>query len=68
MTLDEGVDRGLSGDTYPIYGFLPNDRKYRKKDIEKYEAELIQMIDDGQYTKLGKCPMVEGKRQMYVKL
>lgn len=34
MTLDEGVDRGLSGDTYTIYGFLPNDRKYRKRILK----------------------------------
>lgn len=66
--LNEGVNRCNTGDTYTLYGFLPNDRKYRKKDIDQYEAELIVLIDNNQYTTLSKCPAVEGRRQMFVKV
>lgn len=66
--LNEGVARSLSGDTSTIYGFLPDDHKYRKKDIDQYESELISLIDSGQYSLLSKCPAVKDKRQMYVKV
>lgn len=66
--LSEGVNRCHTGDTYTIYGFLPEDYKYRKVDIDKYEAELISLIDSGEYTELTKCPPVDGIRQMYSKV
>lgn len=68
QVLNEGVDRCNAGDTYTLYGFLPEDRKYRKKDLEQYEVELIKLIEDGTYTKLLKCPPVDGKKQMFMKV
>lgn len=65
--LDEGLNKCPFDDSYPISGFLPNDRRYRLKDIEKYEAELIRLIDNGQYDKLVKCPEIRGKRPLFRK-
>lgn len=36
--------------------FLPDERKYRKEDLDKYEVELQNRIADGRFTRLAVLP------------
>lgn len=42
------------GDVTTIYGFLPEDRKYKREDILTFQSQLQDLIDKGSFTKLKK--------------
>lgn len=42
------------GDVSTIYGFLPEDRKYKREDILTFQSQLQDLIDKGSFTKLKK--------------
>lgn len=65
--LQEGLKRCKSGETSNLYGFLPEEHKYRREDIEKYEVELLRLIDNAKFTELQRLPSDNGKRQLYIK-
>lgn len=54
--IEKGVDEHTKGDEGTVYLFLPQERKYRKADLDKYEAELQQRIADGSFTRLSVLP------------
>ncbi|MBP9993474.1 MAG: DUF4145 domain-containing protein [bacterium] len=54
--IEKGIDEHPKGAEGTIYMFLPEERKYRKTDLDKYEAELQQHIADGTFTKLSVLP------------
>ena len=54
--LTRGVDGYKAGEEGTVYAFLPEERKYRKEDLDKFEAELQTRIADGRYTRLSVLP------------
>lgn len=64
--LEQGMKHYSIGSRYPLRAYLPEEYKYRKEDIERFETELTKMIDEGNYTKLSKeGEPEEGKRQLF---
>ena len=53
--LEKGIDDQQTGAEGTVYMFLP-ERKYKKEDLDKFEAELQQRIADGKFTKLSVLP------------
>ena len=54
--IEKGIEELLNGDEGNIYMFLPEDRKYRKTDLDVFEKEMQQRIMDGKFTKLSVLP------------
>ena len=54
--LENGIDIHKKGDEGTVYMFLPDERKYRKEDLDKYEVELQTRITDGRFTRLAVLP------------
>jgi len=50
--LEKGIDRCKKGEEGTVYSFLPEERKYRKEDLDEYEVELQSRIADGRFTRL----------------
>lgn len=65
--IEKGIDECNKGDEGTVYMFLPDDRKYLKADLDKYEVELQKRIADKNYTRLSVLPKkADSKyRQLY---
>lgn len=57
--VEAGIDECSKGYEGTIYAFLPEERKYRKADLDKYEAELQKRISDRKFTRLSVLPRKE---------
>lgn len=60
--IEVGIDKCSQGDEGTIYAFLPEDRKYRKEDLDNYEAELQKRILSKKYTRLSILPRKEDSK------
>lgn len=64
--LDEGLAKRKAGDIDILRNILPKTRLLIQEDRIKFEAELCNKINAGEYTKLKLCPAPEnGKNQQY---
>lgn len=64
--INEGIKHYSIGCSYVLRAYLPMEYKYRKEDIERYESELVQRINDGSYSKLALDGTPEdGKKQQF---
>lgn len=64
--LDKGLRQYSIGSSYTLHGLMPDEYKYRKEDILRYEQDLIKKIQDGSYIKLqADGAPAEGQRQRY---
>lgn len=66
--IEKGIEDYSSGTEGTIYLFLPEERKYRKSDLDKFEDILQQNISNGSFSKLSiVSKSKEGKyRQSYI--
>lgn len=53
--IEKGIDEHSKGDEGTVYMFLP-ERKYRRDDLDKYEAELQKRIVDKKFMRLSILP------------
>lgn len=60
--LEKGVDNHKQGYEGTVYAFLPEERKYRKEDLDKYEAELQKRISDKKFIRLSVLPRKEDSK------
>lgn len=60
--IEKGVDECNKGDEGTVYLFLPDGRKYRKVDLDKYEAELQKRISEKKFTRLSILPRKEDSK------
>ena len=64
--LDEGLAKRQAGDIDILRNILPKTRLLIQEDRSKFEAELCNKINAGEYTKLKLCPVPKnGKNQQY---
>lgn len=64
--IDNNLDDHQIGEVLYLRGFLQPDCRYSKYELDKYELELINMIDTGTYDKLIKEGLPEdGSKQKY---
>lgn len=54
--IEKGIEELSKGDEGTVYMFLPEDRKYRKTDLDSFEKEMQQRITEGKFTKLSIIP------------
>lgn len=54
--LVKGIYDRKSGTEGTVYLFLPEDRKYKREDLDKFEEELQKQISAGKFTKLTILP------------
>ena len=54
--VEAGIKECSNGYEGTIYSFLPEDRKYRKTDLDKYEDELQKRIANKKFTRLSMLP------------
>lgn len=50
--LNQGIQQYSVGSSYVLRAFLPDEYKYRKEDVARYEIDVIDRINNGSYTKL----------------
>lgn len=50
--LDAGLRHYSIGSSYTLHGLMPDEYKYRKEDILRYEQDVIAKVRDGSYVKL----------------
>lgn len=64
--LNQGIQQYSVGSSYVLGAFLPDEYKYRKEDVTRYEIEVIDRINKGKYLKLelDETPE-EGHKQKY---
>lgn len=60
--IETGVSECKKGTEGTVYYFLPDGRKYRKEDLDKYEAEMQTRISDGRFTCLSILPKKENSK------
>jgi len=60
--VNKGIDECSKGAEGTIYMFLPEERKYRKTDLDKYEEELRKRITEGSFTRLSLLPKPENSK------
>lgn len=65
--VEAGVDKQTVGFEGTIYAFLPEQRKYRKDDLDKYEENLQKHISDKKFLRLSilSKPKDNKYRQVY---
>ncbi len=61
--LDSGVEKYSKGSSYVLHALLPNENRYRKEDVIRYESELVRMINAGTYTKLALDGVPAGRQR-----
>lgn len=54
--IEKGIDEHKKGDEGTVYLFLPEERKYKKEDLDKYEAEMQNRIVAKTFTRLSVLP------------
>ena len=54
--IEKGVAEHKKGDEGTVYMFLPDERKYKKEDLDKYETEMQIRIADGRLSCLSVLP------------
>lgn len=54
--IEKGIDKHQQGFEGTVYAFLPDERKYRKEDLDKYETEMQARIADGRFTRVSVLP------------
>lgn len=60
--VNKGIDECSKDAEGTIYMFLPEERKYRKTDLDKYEEELRKRITEGSFTRLSILPKPENSK------
>lgn len=64
--LDEGLINKTAGSIDVLRNLLPENRRLIREDLSKFEQELIELINNGKYTKLALCPPpIQGRHQQY---
>lgn len=65
--IEKGVAKHKKGVEGTVYMFLPEERKYRKEDLDKYEVEMQARLADGRLRCLTVLPKNENNkfRQVY---
>ena len=60
--VEKGVDLHQKGEEGTIYLFLPEERKFKKEDLDKYEAEMQKRIAERKFTRLSVLAPRTGKK------
>lgn len=64
--LDEGLSNRHVGEVDILKNLLPENRRLIKEDRTRFEAELKEKINNGEYSKLSLCPSPnQGQNQQY---
>ncbi len=64
--LNEGLADKTVGNVDILRNFLPENRRLIREDMNKFEQDLIDLINNGKYNKLALCPPpTQGRHQQY---
>lgn len=64
--LNEGLTNKAVGNVDVLRNLLPENRRLIREDLNKFEQDLIVLINNGKYNKLSLCPPpTQGRHQQY---
>ena len=64
--LNDGLKDKTVGSVDVLRNLLPENRRLIREDMTKFEQGLIDLINNGKYTKLSLCPPPsQGRHQQY---